>query len=132
MILKNIYKILVLFMLAFVAYIQHNAQEAVGGGFQAGFIAACTLILYLMAYDKSIPLWCLQKIAALGALIYFVVGACGIKEHSFLLDLKVFKLYNLQAYAGPKLAITLIELGVALTVFSSITIIYIALREHEK
>jgi multisubunit Na+/H+ antiporter MnhB subunit len=130
MILKNIYKILVWLLIVFIVYIQHNAQNSVGGGFQAGFIAACSLILYFLAYNKSMSLWLLQKIAALGVLIYFVVGAYGIKEHGIFLDYRGFSAFFGQA--GPKLAITLIELGIALTVFASVTMIYLALREHDQ
>ncbi len=130
MILKNVYKILVWVLIVFIVYIQHNAEKSVGGGFQAGFIAACSLILYFLAYNKSLPLWFLQKIAALGVLIYFAVGAYGIKEHGMFLDYRGFN--TLLGQAGPKLAIILIELGIALTVFASVTMIYLALREHDQ
>jgi multicomponent Na+:H+ antiporter subunit B len=116
MILKNILKILSPIIISFAIYIQIQAEDAIGGGFQSGLILASGMILYSIAYNKILPINLLKKISALGVMIYFSVGMFSMINGKSFLD---------YGYLGQGLGICIIEIGVAFTVFSAISAIYI-------
>ena len=105
-------------------YIQLNGEYSPGGGFQAGVILAVPLISLALLLNAEIILSIvsmsfLRIIAAFGVLIYVVTGLFGIFCGKNFLDYSVFS----KDY-GQKLGIFLVELGVGMTVFATILIIY--------
>jgi multicomponent Na+:H+ antiporter subunit B len=128
MILKNILKILTIFIVSFGIYIQIQAEDAIGGGFQSGLVFASCLILYSIAYDKSFSINLLKKIASIGAIIYFSVGVISmLKGGSFLNYSYLLK----DKLMGQELGIFMVEIGVAFTVFSAISAIYLMVKSDD-
>nr|WP_241264088.1 Na(+)/H(+) antiporter subunit B [Bowmanella dokdonensis] len=119
-------KFLIPFILIFAFYVQFHGDFSPGGGFQAGVIISAAAVLYVLAFglelaERGIPLRALQYLSSTGILLYTGVGvACLLKggnflDYSVLLDNDV---------AGQHLGIILIELGVGITVASTLTLIF--------
>ena len=126
MILQNISKILNIFIIFFGIYVQLRAESAIGGGFQSGLIFACGLILNVIAGNKSLPIWIFKKIAALGVLIYFGVGIFSLLYGGSFLD---YNYLSSDHVFGQKLGIFIVEIGVSMTVFSTISMIYLMMAK---
>ena len=105
-------------------YIQLNGEYSPGGGFQAGVILAVPLILLSLFLNAKIittiiSMSFLRIIAAFGVLIYAGTGILAIFFNKNFLDYSVFG-----RDSGQKLGIFFVELGVGMTVFATIVIIY--------
>jgi len=100
----------------------------VRGGFQAGVIAAAAIILYglingLGPAQKIVPVGLLEVLIPGGVLIYVAVGVAGMLLGDNFLD------YNHLAHDsihGQEWGVFLVEVGVFLTVFSTMIAIYYA------
>ncbi|MCB1606701.1 MAG: Na(+)/H(+) antiporter subunit B [Xanthomonadales bacterium] len=127
-ILRVVAKVLIPVIVLFALYVQFHGELGPGGGFQAGVILASAFILHLLIFGqretrKIVSLRLLRILGACGVLIYAGVGIASLLLGGKFLD------YNVLAHDpvhGQHLGITLIEIGVALTVSSTmVALIYI-------
>ena len=127
LILKIVTKSLVGIILLFGLYVQFHGDYSPGGGFQAGVIFAAGFILYgiVMGLDKVqavLPFWIVQKLAALGVLIYALTGIFSVFMGYNYLDYAVFSPQHPEL--GQHWGILVVELGVGITVTGVIICIY--------
>ncbi|MGL9717868.1 MAG: Na(+)/H(+) antiporter subunit B [Wolbachia sp.] len=126
--------LMVPFIILFALYIQFHGDYTPGGGFQAGIIIASGIILYSMLFGisvtlKAIPYSVIKLTNMLGILIY---GGTGIVTVLFGKSFLSYDILLINNVAGQKFGIFLVELGVALTVFSSMLIIYVSFARIKK
>ena len=122
------------FIILFGLYIQFHGDYTPGGGFQAGIIIASGIILYSMLFDipttlKAIPYSIIKFTNVLGILTY---GGTGIITVLFGQNFLSYSILLADSRTGQKLGIFLVELGVLLTVSSSMLIIYINFARKKK
>jgi len=129
-------KMLIPYILLFALYVQFHGDFGPGGGFQAGVMFAAAYILHALSGTvrsaqnaASEPF--VEKLIALGVLIYATVGVwCLFKGGNFL---EYNALDPDHPAHGQHLGILLVELGVGVTVFSAMLMIFykFALRGKE-
>jgi len=115
-------------LLLFALYVQFHGDYGPGGGFQAGVIAAAAVILHalingLAAAERIFPRAVIERLIPAGVLIYALVGVAG------LLTGENFLGYNHLAHDpvhGQEWGVFLVEIGVLVTVFSSMIAIFYA------
>jgi len=125
-VLRVVAKLLIPLILLFALYVQFHGDFGPGGGFQAGVIFAAALILYTLVFGldnarRAIPPGLLRKLMAAGVLLYGGVGIASLLLGGHFLD------YNVLAsdpVAGQHLGILLVELGVGITVASTMLSIF--------
>ena len=126
LLLRVMAKVLIPPILLFALYVQFHGDYGPGGGFQAGVIFAAGFILYALVFGLSaaqqvVDTGYLRLLSAFGVLLYGGVGVAtmllggNFLEYGVLADDPV---------AGQHLGILLIELGVGITVFSVMLIIF--------
>jgi multicomponent Na+:H+ antiporter subunit B len=121
-------KLLFPFLLLFALYVQFHGELGAGGGFQAGVIAAATLILFglifgLRAVQLVAPPWIVEMMIPLGVLIYGGVGVAGLLAGGNFLDYFVL---DHDPVHGQERGIFWVEAGVLVTVSSTMVAIYYA------
>lgn len=129
-ILKNIFHLIVPYVIIYSFYIQLNGEISPGGGFQAGVIFASGVIMFDLTSNKNK----LEKIlntnyllvnAITGVMIYLLVGFVSIfyghnyLNYSILVD---------NAVKCQVIGIFMVEIGVGLTVTSVMCLIYANFR----
>ena len=127
LILKIVTKLLVGIILLFGLYVQFHGDYSPGGGFQAGVIFAAGFILYgiVMGLEKVqdvLPFWLVQKLAALGVLIYALTGVFSLFVGFNYLDYSAFSPEHPEH--GQHWGILVVELGVGITVTGVIMSIF--------
>ncbi|MBT8438443.1 MAG: DUF4040 domain-containing protein [Gammaproteobacteria bacterium] len=133
-VLKVVVKLLIPLILLYGLYVQFHGDFGAGGGFQAGVIFATGFILYDLAFGekevrKVVPAHWLPRLAALGVLIYGGVGMISLLNNKPFLD------YSALAHDpvhGQHLGVLLVELGVGITVFSVILLIFYVLANRRR
>ena len=130
--LRVVVKTLLPYLLLFALYVQFHGDYGAGGGFQAGVIFATGLILYDLVFGaenalRVMPARWLPRLAAAGVLLYAGVGLMGIIGGRTFLDYSVLAA---EPIAGQHLGILLIELGVGITVFSTLLSIFYSLSHR--
>ncbi|TWU23317.1 Na(+)/H(+) antiporter subunit B [Novipirellula galeiformis] len=130
-IIRIVTKILIPYILLFAFYVQFHGDFGPGGGFQAGVIFASALILYglvfgLESVKRVAPPIVIEKMMALGVLVYGLTGVLTISLGGNFLDYQVLEhhFYPTIFPVGQHLGIFLVELGVGLTVTSVMTMIF--------
>lgn len=128
-VLRVVTKQLMPAILLFALYVQFHGDYGPGGGFQAGVIFAAGIILYALVFglDRAcevIPAKLLLKIAPLGVLLYAGVGVYSLLNGYAFLDYSAIDPAN--PAHGQHLGILLVELGVGLTVFAVMVLIFYA------
>ena len=78
-IIRVVTKLLIPYILLFALYVQFHGDFGPGGGFQAGVILASALILYGLVFgvpaaQKVAPPWLVEKLIALGVLVFAGTG----------------------------------------------------------
>lgn len=132
-ILSSTLKLLLPIILLYSLYIQFHGEISPGGGFQAGAILATAMILVCLITNikyflQFISVKLLTKLSGLGVAIYGLVGIFSMirggnfLEYSLLLDNKI---------NGQKLGIFIIELGVGITVFAVLTLMFILFASRQ-
>ena len=116
------------FILMFGLYVQLHGDYGPGGGFQAGVIAAAMVILYalifgLSAAQRIVPMGLLETLIPLGVLVYAGTGVAALLLGGNYLDYSV--LAHDQVH-GQEWGIMFVELGVLITVASTMTAIFYA------
>jgi multicomponent Na+:H+ antiporter subunit B len=127
-ILRVATKFILPLMLLFALYVQFHGDYGPGGGFQAGVIAAGTIILYGLIYGlpaalRMVPAVVVETLIPLGVLIYASVGIAGILTGGN------FLYYSHLAHDpahGQEWGVFLVEVGVFVTVFSTMLAIFYA------
>lgn len=128
LILRVVSKFLIPLIIMFAFYVQFHGDYGPGGGFQAGVIMSAAIILYSLVFgldaaEQVIPPTILQIFASIGVLIYAGVGIIALFLGGNYLDYSVLGSTQI---AGQHLGILLVELGVGMTVFSVMLIIFFA------
>ena len=125
-IIKVVCQKLIPIILLFALYVQFHGDFGPGGGFQAGAIFSAGFILYslIFGFDKfvsTISPRLLELISVTGVLLYIGVGfLCMMLGGEFL----NYSVLGDTQIAGQHLGILLVELGVFLTVFSVLLLIF--------
>jgi multicomponent Na+:H+ antiporter subunit B len=133
-ILRTIIKILVPFIFMFGLYVQLHGEQSPGGGFQAGVICAAAFITYGLVHGlgdllKIIPIGFVRGLSSLGVLIYGGVGVITmLKDTEFL----GYSALSDDPLRGQQIGIMIVELGVGLTVFSVMMLIFYMFAERSK
>jgi multicomponent Na+:H+ antiporter subunit B len=124
-------------IMLFGLYVQFHGDFGPGGGFQAGVIVAAALILYTLVFGldnatRVAPRGVLRACSAGGVLIYAGTGVVNMLLGGDFLDYG--SLSPEHPAHGEHYGILAVELGVGLTVASTLILIFFALagrRESE-
>lgn len=133
-VLKVVVKLLIPLILLYGLYVQFHGDFGAGGGFQAGVIFATAFVLYDLSFGPkkaravASPNW-LPRLAALGVLLYGGVGVISLLKGKSFLDYSVL---SQNPVHGQHLGVLLIELGVGITVFSVILLIFYAISGRRR
>ncbi len=133
-VLRVVAKLLVPVILLFAFYVQFHGDYSPGGGFQAGVIFAAGIILYALIFGlddtmQAVPPGVLKILSASGVLLYAGVGIETLLLGGNYLD------YDFLAHEpthGQHLGIFLVELGVGVTVASTMLLLYYAFAGREQ
>ena len=125
-IIKVVSRKLIPLIFLFALYVQFHGDFGPGGGFQAGAIFSAGFILYslVFGFDRLVSVVSyrlLEVISVTGVLLYIGVGfLCMMLGGEFL----NYSVLGDTQVAGQHLGILLVELGVFLTVFSVLLLIF--------
>ena len=117
-------------IIVFGLYVFVHGHYSPGGGFQSGVILATAFIMYSYAYANKFNFgFFLDRYAIvvnhIGVLIYFTVGLFGIIFKDTFLDYYgLSTVLNLSPKGLRSIGILLVELGVTLTVMSSVYLLF--------
>jgi multicomponent Na+:H+ antiporter subunit B len=128
LILRVATKFMIAPVLLFALYVQLHGDYGPGGGFQAGVIAAAAVILYglivgLAPVQRIVPMRLLEVMIPGGVLIYMAVGIAGMFLGDNFLD---YDRLAHDAVHGQEWGVFLVEIGVFMTVFSTMIAIFYA------
>ncbi len=134
LILRVVSKSLIPLIILFALYVQFHGDFGPGGGFQAGVIMSAAIILYALIFgldaaEQVIPPQLLRILASLGVVIYAGVGVASLFFGGTYLNYSVF---SDNPVAGQHIGILLVELGVGITVFSVMLIIYFTFASRSR
>ncbi len=115
-------------LLLFALYVQFHGDYGPGGGFQAGVIAAAAVILYglivgLGPIQRIVPMRLLEVMIPGGVLIYMAVGIASLFLGDNFLD---YDHLAHDAVHGQEWGVFLVEIGVFVTVSSTMVAIFYA------
>ena len=133
-IIRIVIKLLVPFIILFALYVQFHGDLGPGGGFQAGVIMASVVVIYslvfgLAAAEELIPFSVVKSLIPIGVLIYAGIGLfCLIRGRNYL----DYGALHADAATGQHIGIFVVELGVFITVFASMTAIFYAFTERQE
>jgi multicomponent Na+:H+ antiporter subunit B len=118
LVLRIVAKLLMPFMLLFAIYVQFHGDYGPGGGFQAGVIAAAAIVFYaitfgLAAAERLVPERLVERLLAVGVLLYAGIGFAGLVAGGNYLDYFVL---DRDPVHGQHRGIFWIEAGVGITV----------------
>ena len=127
-ILRVVTKLLLPFIVLFGLYVQFHGETGPGGGFQAGVIIGASIILYAIMFGldqamRILSVTVVEKMIALGVLIYLGTGYAGMVFGGEFLNYSVLEHDPVH---GQHLGITLIEIGVLITVAGTMVAIFYA------
>ncbi|AHX11009.1 Na+/H+ antiporter family protein [Neorickettsia helminthoeca str. Oregon] len=130
--LKVVVSGMVPIIILFAIYVQMHGEITPGGGFQAGVLLAAAFIGYSLAFGRKpilrlFRLTTLIHYGAIGALIYLFVGLAPVlRGGNFLQHSHIIEGMPL---LSQEIGIFILELGVGLTVFSSILALYLCFAD---
>ena len=128
LVLSIVARILIPLIMLFAFYVQFHGDYGPGGGFQAGVIFASSFILYGIIYGienlrEVVHPSLIRRLAALGLLIYIGVGIVTVLNGGEFLN---YNLLSEDPITGQHIGIIFIELGVGITVASTMIILFYA------
>lgn len=132
-ILKTILGFIIAYITLYAVYIQLNGEDSPGGGFQAGVILATALIAFDLISETKHKLRNylsadnLLICSCLGVMIYAGTGVISFFSDDYYLN---YNSISSDPIAGQHLGIFMIEIGVGLTVASTMYLIYSLLRKN--
>ena len=134
-ILRVVSKLFIPFIFIFGLYVQLHGDFGPGGGFQAGVILAAGVILYAIIYglnaaERAVPRALVEFLVPLGVLIFAGVGLWGIASGGNYLEYN--KLIHGDAIHGQHWGVFLVEIGVLVTVASTMIAIFYAFAGRGK
>jgi multicomponent Na+:H+ antiporter subunit B len=120
-------KMLIPYILLFALYVQFHGDFGPGGGFQAGVMFAAAYILHSLVNsikdtEKAAPREIIEKLIPIGVLLYAAVGVWCLFKGGLFLEYNALDPEH--PAHGQHLGILLVELGVGITVFSAMLIIF--------
>ena len=133
---------LIPFVFAFAFYLQIHGEISPGGGFQSGIVLLIgfvirDLVLLIINEEGHVEFFISDKwakfTAVLGVIVYGMVGFFSIVVGKNAFDYSYFILND--SVLSNKIGLFLIELGVALSVFGAMSLIYKSFRNfvlHER
>ncbi len=132
LILRVVSKFLIPVIMLFALYVQFHGEYGPGGGFQAGVIMASALIVHMLVFGldetrRVAPLPVLRVLSAGGALLYGAVGIVAMLFGGNFLDYGVL---GPTAPTGQVIGIIVIELGVGITVASTMVLLAFLFAER--
>ena len=133
-VLRVVGKLLIPYMLMFALYVQFHGDFGPGGGFQAGVIAAASIIFYALIFGlpaarRLVPDVVVETMVALGPLIYLGVGVAGLALGGNYLDYFVL---DRDPVAGQHRGIFWVEIGVLVTVSGVMLKIFYMFAGHRR
>ncbi len=133
-ILRVVIRMLIPFIFMFGLYVQFHGETTPGGGFQAGVICAAVFICYGLVHGladtmKIVPVELVRLLSGLGVLIYAGVGVVTMLKNGKFLEYSVLLQDGVH---GQELGIALVELGVGLTVFSVMMLIFYMFADRSR
>jgi multicomponent Na+:H+ antiporter subunit B len=125
-------KLILPFILLFAFYIQFHGDYGPGGGFQAGVIAAGTVILVAITFGletahRVAPYWMVDLMVPLGMLIFAGTGVAGLVLGYNYLEYTGFARNPAH---GHEYGILMVEFGVLVTVSGTIVALFYAFVER--
>ena len=128
LVLSIVARILIPLIMLFALYVQFHGDYGPGGGFQAGVIFASSFILYGIIYGienlrEVVHPSLIRRLAAFGLLIYIGVGIVTVLNGGEFLN---YNLLSEDPITGQHIGIIFIELGVGITVASTMIILFYA------
>jgi multicomponent Na+:H+ antiporter subunit B len=125
---RVIVKLILPFIPLFAFYVQFHGEYGPGGGFQAGVITAGMVILYALIFgvdaaERIAPQALVERMVPLGVLIFAGAGLPAILQGRHYLDYGVLAA---DAADGHGWGILIVEIGVLVTVSSTMTAIFYA------
>jgi multicomponent Na+:H+ antiporter subunit B len=125
-------KLILPFILLFAFYVQFHGDYGPGGGFQAGVIAAGSVILVAITFGleaarRVAPSWVVDRMVPLGILIFAGTGVVGLLLGYNYLEYTGFD--RNPAY-GHEYGILAVELGVLVTVSGTMLALFYAFVER--
>ncbi len=126
LILRVVTRFVLPFILLFALYVQFHGDFGPGGGFQAGVIFAAGMILYTLVFGldnatRVVPPSALRVLMASGVLLYLAVGFATVLLGGNFLS---YDTLAENAKDGQHYGILLVELGVGITVTSTMIAIF--------
>lgn len=133
-VLRVVASFIIPFIMITAFYVQMHGKVTPGGGFQAGVILAAAFILYalifgLQAMARVISPLTLRYLAAAGVLIYGLTGVFSFAAGGNYLDYSFLMPTPVQ---GQKFGITTIEIGVGITVFAVMLLLFYTFADYKK
>ena len=125
-------KLILPFILLFALYVQFHGEYGPGGGFQAGVISAGMVILVALtmglgAAKRIAPQRLVEWMVPFGVLLYAGTGAVSLLAGKNYLD---YSILSHDPVHGRELGIFLVEAGVLITVWSTMTALFYAFVER--
>jgi multicomponent Na+:H+ antiporter subunit B len=125
-------KLLLPFILLFALYVQLHGELGPGGGFQAGVITAGMVILNALIFGvksakRIAPQGLVERMIPIGVLIYAGTGVLGLLTGVNYLD---YSRLGPDSQHGHEYGIIAVEVGVLITVSSTMTAIFYAFVER--
>jgi multicomponent Na+:H+ antiporter subunit B len=132
LILRVVAKFLIPVIVLFGLYVVFHGKLGPGGAFQAGVILASALIVHMLVFGpdetrRVAPPGVLRALAAIGVLLYGGTGLAGIAFGANYLDYNVL---GSTPTTGQYLGILLVELGVCITVSSTMALLSLVFAER--
>ena len=134
-VLRVVTKLFIAPIILFALYVQFHGDYGPGGGFQAGVILAVAFILYALVFGleatkKALPVSVVKAGAAIGVLLYAGVGVATMLLGGEFLAYDTIDPDSTH-HAGQHYGIILVELGVGITVASTMVYIFYAFAGRE-
>ncbi len=133
-VLRVVSRFIIPFILLYALYVQFHGEYSPGGGFQAGVIFASAFILHALVFGLKktqavISPGSLRVLACAGVLLYSGVGVVSMLRGGQFLEYAVLAP---SAVMGQKIGIFMIELGVGMTIFSVILLLFMLFAGRKK